>query len=1480
MDMGSRRRGRSRASGVIVALVLASASVLLTTEAAAAATCQTSGPVGGTYTVNVCLTAPSDGATLTGDTTVTATIATVTGTSPGTQRMVFRYTPPGGGPTYLLTDYQSPYTFVLPTTKFVDGAYGLSAEALMRDTFTTPPTSVGLTFTNGITTPPVNTNTWSPTPGTNPAPGRTFTVAAAGDGAGGDASETAVGNLIAGWDPNLFLYTGDVYEKGTQTEFTNWYGFPVPGNTFYGRFRDITNPTVGNHEYVAGHAPGYFDYWDNAPHFYSVDTHGWHLISLDTNVEMNGFGPGSAQYDWLVNDLNSNSQPCTLAFWHQPRFNIGDEGATPAVAQIWSLLADHGVDLVVNGHDHTYQRWEALDGAGNPSASGITELISGGGGHALGTFPGSDSRVAFKAAEFGAVRLGLNAAGAAYQFTTATGTTLDSGSVKCDTSTVDNANPSAPATLTATAPYKSRIELAWDESTDNVGVTGYRIYRDGSPLTTVGAQSTYADKTVEPGSTHTYRVTGLDAAGNESAVSPMASATTPLISVLFHDGFESGNLSAWTNPGGTNNPPNAGLVPSTDPVFDGQYAARSAGAADPAQGAAAWKSLAEPATDLYYLAKFYATSHPSSVSMLRFRQGNAGSSPIATLGLSTTNRLTLRNDAGAAPLTTTSLTTATPGAWHTVQVHVHVDPSTGSAGSTEVWLDGAAVTDLTRTGVDLGTQPVAKVELGDPNSAVTPRLWDVSFDEVAFDTSFIADITAPTEATGLTATTHSGLRVDLSWAASTDDTGVTGYDVYRNGVLITTTPPTTTYQDLTVSPLTSYTYRLVARDGGNNSSGFSNAAFTQTGEIFTDGFESGDLSKWATVAGLTTTQAVVDSGSWAARASAVGVSGSSAQTVLDRSVDDLYYRTRFRIESQGANNVGLLRLRTAASGALASVFVSSLGKVGFRNDVTAASTTSTQAVSSGTWHTLQLHATIAGAASLVELQLDGVTVLSTTTTLGTTGIRRLEIGDPSSGRTFDVAFDGVVASSTSVIDSGPPTAPGNVHATGVTAHVVDLAWDPAEDDVGVAAYRVYRDGLPLQTIDGALTAYTDATADEATSYAYTVTALDAVGHESDKSDPVQVLTRDLTKPTAPTDVAAAAVSGQNKVVVTWTAATDNLAVDRYRVYRADQVDPIGSVNGSTLTYDDTTVASATSYTYRVQALDAAGNESDLSGPATVTSADTTPPQPPASVTAVGVSDTGVDLTWPAGSDNVGVTGYRVFRGATQIASLGAVLSYSDTTAPADSTSSYTVRAVDGAGNISNASAPGSAKTFVFTDGFETGNLSRWTTNNGVVAQNLYKTTGIYGAQAKSTKNAAEWASKTLPRTHTDLTYRTRLQLLVGKKDNVDVMRIQTANGTNLLSLLYDDNRRLGYRNDFTNQTVMSTTPISNGSWYDVRVHVVVNGASSTIEVFLNGTKITALSSSTARLGTTPIGRVVMGENITGHAYDLAYDDVVVTSTNP
>ena len=205
-------------------------------------------------------------------------------------------------------------------------------------------------------------------------------LAAAGDGASGETAAGDVTGLIASWNPNLFLYLGDVYEDGTSTEFYNWYGTE---STFYGRFRSITNPVIGNHEYQSGGiAPGYFDYWDNIQRYYSYDAAGWHFIALDSNC---GLVPscavGQAQYQWLLSDLSTHTNVCTIAYFHHPVYNVGPEGYTTSMNDLWALMAQHGVDIVLTGHDHDYQRWKPLDENGNPSVTGITEFVVGGGGH-------------------------------------------------------------------------------------------------------------------------------------------------------------------------------------------------------------------------------------------------------------------------------------------------------------------------------------------------------------------------------------------------------------------------------------------------------------------------------------------------------------------------------------------------------------------------------------------------------------------------------------------------------------------------------------------------------------------------------------------------------------------------------------------------------------------------------------------------------------------------------------------------------------------------------------------------------------------------------------------------------------------------------------------------------------------------------------------------------------------------------------------
>jgi hypothetical protein len=451
-DLGPKKELKMKTLRILSILIIALALTLSNFNApipvrAATVGCASSSPSTGKYTVNICITGPANNANLTGNASVSATFTITKGTNPGIQRMIFNL-----GTGYLLTDYSSPFTFTLPTAKWADGSYTLYASALMRDGFTTAQASIAVNFNNGNATAPVNTNHFTATSGTTPASGQPFVVAASGDGASGEANSTKVISTISSLNPNLFLYLGDVYESGSMAEFYNWYG---TGSANFSGLRGITDPTIGNHEYGNGIAgSGYFNYWDNIPNYYSFNAGGWHFISLNANSSKIGVTTTSPQYLWLQQDLTANAQTCTIVYYHQPLFNIGPEGPTTAMASIWTLLAQYNVPIVLNGHDHDYQRWVPLDGNGNPSPTGITEFVAGGAGHGLQTFLTTDTRVAYSndlnPTAFGVLLLKLSSTGANFSYHSSNGSILDSGSIPCGSSAVATATPTNTPTPTST----------------------------------------------------------------------------------------------------------------------------------------------------------------------------------------------------------------------------------------------------------------------------------------------------------------------------------------------------------------------------------------------------------------------------------------------------------------------------------------------------------------------------------------------------------------------------------------------------------------------------------------------------------------------------------------------------------------------------------------------------------------------------------------------------------------------------------------------------------------------------------------------------------------------------------------------------------------------------------------------------------------------------------------------------------------------
>jgi 3',5'-cyclic AMP phosphodiesterase CpdA len=257
-------------------------------------------------------------------------------------------------------------------------------------------------------------------------PGSSGVVWAVGDGADGGSDARQVAERIRAERPDVLLYLGDVYEEGTAEEFQQHYK-PV-----YGSLDKVTAPTPGNHDWPR-HDEGYDPYWKKVqgrepPSWYSFRVAGWELLSLNSELLPEGQGAdrraSDAQLSWLRSELREPGT-CRLAFWHRPRYSVGDHDDQPDVQPLWDTLQGHAA-LVVNGHEHNLQRYKPI--------AGITEMVSGAGGHSHYALDRSEPRHAFaNDTDYGALRLELRPGSAAFEFAAADGRVLDSGRVRCRT---------------------------------------------------------------------------------------------------------------------------------------------------------------------------------------------------------------------------------------------------------------------------------------------------------------------------------------------------------------------------------------------------------------------------------------------------------------------------------------------------------------------------------------------------------------------------------------------------------------------------------------------------------------------------------------------------------------------------------------------------------------------------------------------------------------------------------------------------------------------------------------------------------------------------------------------------------------------------------------------------------------------------------------------------------------------------------------
>ena len=264
-----------------------------------------------------------------------------------------------------------------------------------------------------------------------------------GQGVGSSCRQLAVSNLLVNGHFAAVLTLGDTqYYCGGYSAFMQSYDLS------WGRVKSITHPVVGNHEYLTSggtgctsdnaNAAGYFQYFGAAAGaptqgYYSFNVGAWHLIALNSNcTQAGGCSAKSPQGKWLAADLAAHPAVCTLAYWHIPLFSSGGR-ASGSTRPLWQLLYNSHADLILDGHDHIYERFapQTPTGVADP-VNGIRQITVGTGGanHTSLATMAANSVVA-DTSTFGILKLTLHASSYDWSFAPAVGSFTDAGSAAC-----------------------------------------------------------------------------------------------------------------------------------------------------------------------------------------------------------------------------------------------------------------------------------------------------------------------------------------------------------------------------------------------------------------------------------------------------------------------------------------------------------------------------------------------------------------------------------------------------------------------------------------------------------------------------------------------------------------------------------------------------------------------------------------------------------------------------------------------------------------------------------------------------------------------------------------------------------------------------------------------------------------------------------------------------------------------------------------
>ena len=235
--------------------------------------------------------------------------------------------------------------------------------------------------------------------------------------------------LLDAMNGTVFTTGDNVYPNGSFEQFRDCY------DPSWGRHRDRTRPTAGNHDYEMPNAAAYYNYFGSnagpaGRGYYSYSAGEWHVVTLNSEIDVRA---GSPQEQWLRMDLLSNPTSCTAVIWHRPRYSSGPNGDNKDMQDIWRTIQEFNADIVLAGHDHLYERFAPQDVNGRVDFDrGIRQFVIGTGGRTVSAMRAAHANSEIIGGDLGVLSLTLLPNSYRWEFVPVVGATFrDSGTGLC-----------------------------------------------------------------------------------------------------------------------------------------------------------------------------------------------------------------------------------------------------------------------------------------------------------------------------------------------------------------------------------------------------------------------------------------------------------------------------------------------------------------------------------------------------------------------------------------------------------------------------------------------------------------------------------------------------------------------------------------------------------------------------------------------------------------------------------------------------------------------------------------------------------------------------------------------------------------------------------------------------------------------------------------------------------------------------------------